>query len=600
MSFFEELKRRNVVRVAAAYLALAWLVVQIVETLFPMFGISDAAARVVVIVLGIGFVPALVLSWVFELTPEGLKRDAEVDHDSSAARKASRNLDRIFMVLLALGIVYFAVDKFVIDPARDKAQLEVATEAARQEGRAEATIGTFGDKSIAVLPFVNMSSDPEQEYFADGISEELLNLLAKIPELRVISRSSAFSFKGKDFDIPTVGRQLNVAHVLEGSVRKAGNKIRITAQLIEAQTDRHLWSETYDRTLDDIFAIQDEVAAHVVGELKLSLLGDVPKTQPVDPRAYSLMLKARVIVNLYETDRFPEALDLLEQALAIEPDYVDALLLLITVNDPYSSMEGDEEIIARILALDPDNAILKSRLAAENELFRLFNKLKAAELVQEAVQSAPTNPVVLFNAARTAAGIGRPELSVQISEYIVDRDPLFFWAHLNLAGYYLHAQRIAEALDHYRAAIAINSSDGAVQWKYGLALLVAGQPEAALAAFEKQDPYMPYGLHGSALAQHDLGQLDESAALLAELVEKEAAVWPFGLARAFAWTGDADEAFRYLQRTAEETPGFLGGIGTHPLFLKLYDDPRWLPFIESVGEAPGQLAEIPFTIELPQ
>jgi adenylate cyclase len=590
MSFFEELKRRNVVRVAAAYLALAWLVVQIVETLFPMFGISDAVARVVVIVLGIGFIPVLVLSWVFELTPEGLKRDAEVDHDSSAARQASRNLDRIFMVLLALGIAYFAVDKFLIDPARDAAQLEAATQAARQEGRAEATIDAFGDNSIAVLPFVNMSSDPEQEYFADGISEELLNLLAKIPELRVISRSSAFSFKGKEFDIPSVGRQLNVAHVLEGSVRKAGNTIRITAQLIEAQTDRHLWSETYDRTLGDVFAIQDEVAAHVVEELRLSLLGDVPKAKPVDPRAYSMYLKARAISNVFETDRFPEAVDLLNEALAIDPEYVDALVLLPIVNGLFSK---DKETIDKILAIDPDNAIIKSRMAVLE-----LDLGKAAQLATQALGSGSTNPEVIFNIARFAARVGRLDISVRASEFIVERDPLFFWAHLNLADYYLHAQRIDKALEQYRAAIAINPSDGEVQWKYGLALLVAGEPEAALAAFESEPERIPYGLHGSALAHHDLGQLEESAELLKELVQLEADVWPFGLARAYAWTGDADEAFRYLRQTTE--PWFLGGLGTHPLFLKLHDDPRWLPFLESVGQAPEQLASIPFDIELPQ
>jgi tetratricopeptide (TPR) repeat protein len=383
-------------------------------------------------------------------------------------------------------------------------------------------------------------------------------------------------------------------------VRKAGNTIRITAQLIEARTDRHLWSETYDRTLDDIFAIQDEVSAHVVEELKLNLLGGAPRARPVDPQAYSLMLKARAIVNLYDTQRFPEAVDLLEKALAIEPDYVDALLLLITVNDPYSSMVGDEAIIDKVFALDPDNAILKSRLAAENEAFMLFNLSKAAEMIQESVRSDPSNPVVLFNAARVAAGIGRPELSARISEFIVARDPLFFWANLNLADYYLHAERIDEALRQYQAAIAINPSDGVVQWKYGLALLVAGQPEAALAAFESQDPYVPYGVHGLALAYHDLGRLDESAAKLDELVELESAVWPFGLARAYAWIGDADEAFRYLERTASETPGFLGGVGRHPLFLKLHNDPRWMPFLESVGQAPKQLERIPLNIELPQ
>ena len=595
MSFFEELKRRNVVRVAAAYLALAWLVVQLVETLFPMFGISDDVARTIVTVVGVGLVPVMIFAWVFELTPDGLKRDSEVDHDSPSARRAGRNLDRIFMVLLALGITYFAIDKFILDPARDEAQLEAATDAARQEGRAEATIGAFGDKSIAVLPFVNMSSDAEQEYFADGISEEMLNLLARIPELRVISRTSAFKFKGTDDDIPTIARKLNVAHILEGSVRKSGNSIRITAQLIEAGSDRHLWSETYDRTLDDIFAIQDEVAAHVVQELRLSLLGEVPTTSPVDPRAYSMYLKARAIANVYQTDRFPEATDLLEQALAIEPDYVDALMLLIIVNDPYSSVQGDEEIVGRILALDPDNAILRARQATDAATATDLS----AEMIEAAVRTDPTNPIVLFNAARVAAEIGRLDLSVRISEYITDRDPLFFWAHLNLADYYLHAQRVEEALEQYRASIAINPSDGAVQWKYGLALLVAGQPEAALTAFENEPVRVPYGLHGLALAHHDLGRLDDSAVLLAELAEKHAAAWPFGLARAYAWVGGADEAFHYLDRTARETPGHLGGLGSHPLFARLHNDPRWMPFLESVGQAPDQLALIELNIDIP-
>ncbi|MDH3816652.1 MAG: adenylyl cyclase, partial [Acidobacteriota bacterium] len=235
MSFFGELKRRNVVRVGAAYVAVSWLVIQVVETLFPVFGLSDAAIRIVVILLAIGFVPAVISAWAFELTPEGFRREAEVDHDSAVIRRMTRRLDRLFLVALALALGFFVFDKFVLDPARDAEELATARQEARQEGRSDAIVESFGDKSIAVLPFVNMSSDPEQEYFADGISEELLNLLARIPTLRVISRSSAFSFKGKDVNIPEVAEQLNVAHVLEGSVRKSGNKIRITAQLIEAR-----------------------------------------------------------------------------------------------------------------------------------------------------------------------------------------------------------------------------------------------------------------------------------------------------------------------------------------------------------------------------
>jgi len=236
LSFLNELKRRNVLRVGAAYIVAAWLVIQIAETIFPLFGYGDTPARLVVIVLSIGFIPSLIISWVFEITPEGLRRDADVDRDHSITQVTGKKLDHIILVVLALALGYFAFDKFVLDPARDQSKVEIA----RQQGRTEALVESYGDQSIAVLPFVNMSSDEEQEYFSDGISEELLNLLAKIPELRVISRSSAFSYKGKDFKLAQVAEELNVAHILEGSVRKAGNKVRITAQLIEARSDTHL------------------------------------------------------------------------------------------------------------------------------------------------------------------------------------------------------------------------------------------------------------------------------------------------------------------------------------------------------------------------
>ena len=242
MSLYNELKRRNVIRVTMAYVVAAWLIIQVVETILPAFGYGDAALRYVTILLAIGFIPTLVFSWAFEITPEGLKREVDVLREHSITRFTGKKLDRVIMALLALALGYFAFDKFVLDPVED---VQIA-ESAHQEGRSEAITESFGDKSIAVLPFVNMSEDESNEYFSDGISEELLNLLAKIPELRVISRSSAFSFKGKDIAVPVVAEQLNVAHVLEGSVRKAGDRVRITAQLIEARSDTHLWSESYD------------------------------------------------------------------------------------------------------------------------------------------------------------------------------------------------------------------------------------------------------------------------------------------------------------------------------------------------------------------
>ena len=228
MNLFEELRRRNVFRIAIAYGAFAWLIVQLVETVLPVFGVHEAVIRTIFIVLAIGFIPALVFSWVYELTPEGLKREKDVDRSQSVTPQTGKKLDKAIILVLGVALAYFAVDKFVLDPARDARMV------------AEAVSGGIPDNSIAVLPFINMSRDPDNEFFSDGVSEELLNLLAQADGLRVASRTSSFYFKGKDVDIPQIAERLSVRHVLEGSVRQSGSLIRITAQLIDTRTDAHL------------------------------------------------------------------------------------------------------------------------------------------------------------------------------------------------------------------------------------------------------------------------------------------------------------------------------------------------------------------------
>ena len=294
--------------------------------MLPAFGLGGAV-RVVIIVLAIGLVPVLIFAWVFELTPEGWKRESEVDRSQSITPQSGRKLDRVIMGVLALALGYFAVDKFVFAPQREHA----VAEAARAEGRTESLVKSYGEKSIAVLPFIDLSPDKDQEYFSEGISEELLNLLARIPQLRVISRSSAFSYKGKDVKLAQVAEELNVAHILEGSVRKSGNKVRITAQLIEARSDTHLWSNTWDRELDDIFAVQDEIAAAVVEQLKITLLGQAPKTREVNADAYPLFLEARQLRRQNTRESADRAITLLQQAVALDPDYAAAWVELAAV-----------------------------------------------------------------------------------------------------------------------------------------------------------------------------------------------------------------------------------------------------------------------------
>jgi len=265
MSLIAELKRRNVFRVGVAYAIVAWLLIEVASVLLPTFDAPDWVMKAFSSLVILGFPLALILAWAFELTPEGIKREADVDRTESITHVTGRKLDFAIIGLLALAVVYFAVDKFVLQPAPEPT--EVIAEAV------PAAEPTMQVKTIAVLPFVNMSGDPEQEFFSDGISEELLNVLAKVKGLRVTSRTSAFAFKGTNASIREIAAELGVEHVLEGSVRMAGERVRITTQLIDVETDSHLWSASYDRELSDIFAVQDEIAAKVGEALKVALLG---------------------------------------------------------------------------------------------------------------------------------------------------------------------------------------------------------------------------------------------------------------------------------------------------------------------------------------
>jgi adenylate cyclase len=581
VSIFKELKRRNVFKVAAAYIFVAWLLLQVSDTLVPALHLPDWFHSGVAFLLILGFPVALIFAWAFDMTPDGLK--SETSKEGSAARSwASEKLNTLLITVVALALGYFAYDKFV---------LSSSPVAGMQETTATAPIS---DKSIAVLPFVNMSDDPANEHFADGISEELLNLLAAVPQLRVISRSSAFSFKGKDINVPLVAKQLNVAHILEGSVRKSGNRVRITAQLIEAASDTHLWSETYDRSLDDIFAIQDEVAAAVVKQLRIMLLNWEPHVEKLNPQAYALFLQARQIILMHNDEDLPRVEALLDQALAIDADYVDALILKSEVT---SDQTVAEESLRRALELDPDNASIKSDNAIA--LLAEGGDIAAAVRLQaEAAAADPYNYIVIFNSARIANGLGKMDLAISLSEYIAARDPLFFWARLNLASSYYQVGRIEDALKHFEVALSLNQSEGAIHWKYGLALLVAGRMEEAIEQFELEQGWV-YQLHGLALAYHSLGRDQASLEAMEKLLPTEVEVWPWGLARAYAWMGDNDLAFHYLEDAANRLGDDMGGIANHPLFTKLHSDPRWLPFLESVGQLPEQVAAVEFNVRVP-
>ncbi len=303
MSLFQELKRRNVFRVGMAYALVAWVLLQIVDFVLEVISAPDWILQVFVLAAAVGLPVALIVSWVFEMTPEGIKRESEIDRSQSITPDTGRKLDRVIIAFLAAAVVILLADRFVSrpQPIADSPPLAVSGELEKQEdSRGPGVADT--EKSIAVLPFVNMSPDPDQEFFSDGISEEILNLLVRLPGLKVAGRTSSFSFKDSGANLREIGEKLRVSHILEGSVRKSGDRVRITAQLIQVEDGFHLWSETYDRQLVDIFAVQDEISAAIANALavQLALSGSNASrsnSTTTNIEAYETYLRSRSLVD---------------------------------------------------------------------------------------------------------------------------------------------------------------------------------------------------------------------------------------------------------------------------------------------------------------
>ncbi len=598
MGFVAELKRRNVLRMAGLYVVGAWLVVQVITTVLPVFGTPDWLARSIVVLLAIGFLPALVFSWVFQLTPEGLRLDQQVDAATSISNDTGRRMDRAIIVALVLALGYFAVDKFVLAPRR----------AAQAQQQAEAAVARQGVEahSVAVLPFADMSSAKDQEYMSDGLAEEVLNLLAKIPALQVTSRSSAFSFKGKEVGIAEIARQLHVAHVLEGSVRKAGNRLRVTAKLIDARTDTEVWSEEYDRPLDDIFAVQDEIAAAVVAQLKITLLGDAPKSKVVDPKAYALFLQARPLSRLHTADGYEKSNALYLQGLAIDANYAPAWdgLAYNYRRQANNGMRPNEEgyrlaheALAKALAIEPGYApsiAALGRIALDHD----GDLPAAARQLERAMTLAPNDPDIVYTAARVAEGLGRLDLSSRLDQYALQHDPLNPTLQ-NIVGIdFRYAGHFDSAVDAFRKVLVLSPDNISAHYRMGEALLLKKNYSAALAAFQ-QEPHEGWRMIGLPMAYHALGDRAKSDAAFAEVIAKHGTDWTCSIANAYAYTGDADHAFEWLDKAVAAHDANLAVIVVDNLITNLHKDPRWRPFLRKIGRAPEQLAAIRFDVPLP-
>ena len=400
MNFISELKRRNVIRMAGLYLVGAWLLTQVAATLLPVFDAPGWAMKTIVGILLLGFIPALIFSWVFEMTPDGLKRDDEITPEQSIAPQTARRMERMILVLFSLAIVFFVFDKFVLAPKREVALVSETKKSVEAVAKSEAT-QKARDNSIAVLPFVNMSEDKGNQYFSDGISEELLNVLVRVDDLSVASRTSSFAYRDKQMSSSAIAKELNVGHILEGSVRKFGNKVRITAQLIDASDDRHIWSKTYDRELTDIFAIQDEIANAIVLALRGSLVDAkkssevVVKADTTNMQAYDKYLKAREL--FIARSELKESVRLFEEVVQMDPNFArgwEGLAAVAAVVESWGIIDRDYNAMVvpaaeRALQIDPTLSMPWAALGMAKQNEKTVDWAKSLELSAKAIQTDP-------------------------------------------------------------------------------------------------------------------------------------------------------------------------------------------------------------------
>src|SRR5579884_2131522 len=465
-SFFGELKRRNVIRMAGLYLVGAWLVVQVAGTVLPMFGAPEWLPRSIVVLLAIGFVPALMFSWVFEITPEGLKREEDVERGQSITAETGRRMDRIIIVALVLALGYFALDKFVLSPGREVALVATAV---RNESRP-----VVSAKSIAVLPFENLSRDPDNAYFTDGVQDQILSYLAQIADLKVISRTSVMQYKsGTQRNLREIAQQLGVAHVLEGSVQRAANKVRVSAQLIDARNDAHLWAHTYDRDLADVFAIQSEIAQAIADQLEAKLSPDEKKAieQPPtrDLAAFDLYSRAKSLLSTAAASATSEsdvgkAIELLDEAVKRDPSFFDAYCQLAYAHGWLYAVYGTDHTPARLALaeaalqaatrLRPDAA--ETHLARAQYLYFGLRDYAGALAELETVRRAlPNDPRLFELTGYILRRRGQQEEALRNLERAVELDPRNFYTLQQIANSYEYLRRYAEEIAAWDRALSI-------------------------------------------------------------------------------------------------------------------------------------------------
>ena len=585
MSLFVELKRRNVFRAAAFYAASAWLLVQIATQVFPFFHISEWVVRWIVVAAAIGFPFAMMFSWLYEWTPHGLQRESEVAPNESVTRESGKKLDRWIIAILVLAVVLLLTNQFVLH--RDEKRADIAP------------VAEISAKSIAVLPFDNLSRDPDNAYFAEGVQDEILTRLAKVADLKVISRTSTQRFKSAPADLREIAKQLGVTHILEGSVQKAGDSVRVNVQVINALTDVHLWADTYDRKLTDIFAIESEIAKNVTENLKARLndrAEEVLAARPTEnPEAHELYLKGRYFWNRRSTASLRKAGDYFQKAIDLDPKYALAYAGLADVHSlvPVYAGTAPQDDVPKALAaarkaVDLDDRLAESHTSLGNALVSSV-QLKAAEAeFRRALELNPNYATAHQWLAECLFGQGRFSESLAENERAHELDPLSLIINASYASSLAGAGRYEEAVQQARKTLDLDPELVPGHEILGQIYEDEGKLNEAIIEYSKANELGPTPSNFAMLAHAyaKTGRMGETRKILDKLTDLSAQqyVGAYPLAVVHLALGEKDEALRLLEQSFVERDillqGLYGSIKIDKRLDPLRHDPRFQKLVE--------------------
>ena len=575
--FFNELKRRNVFKGTVSYLIFSWVLLQVIAILSPIINAPIWFGKIILIILIVLLPVWICISWFFEITTDGIKKTKNVPKEKSITQKTGQKLNTFIIAFLAIAIILLFVDRFRLRSENKENNIALETKP---------------DKSIAVLPFSDMSPNQQQEYFADGLAEEVLNSLAKINELQVTSRTSAFSFKNKKIDLQEIARTLNVSYILEGSVRTHDSIIRINVNLVETNGDNNIWSQTWEKELKNIFKIQNEIAEAVAENLQLRILDNIiPSVTESNTDAYALFLEGRYIYqNNYNVESLLKSEKLLKKSLAIDSTYAAALITLGNIYHTQNNYGIIDYETGKKLTYDvAEKAIKADSTYAEIYAFMSLLSLeyendigKAGKLAQKALRLDPNNETALHRASEVALLQGNTEEAIAIHKRVIIIDPVNASNYYSLANTYYMARNFKEAEKNIKESIRLNPDQDVAYSLYALILMNQEKYSLALEVIKKE-PLEGFRLHTEAMIYYFLDNQEKSEAALNKLISDHEKSWSYQIAATYAVLEKEDKMYYWLEKAHTHKDLGLIELPNEPMFEAYRNQARFKDFIKKLG-----------------